>query len=242
MSTFVLIHGGWHHGDLWKPTAEALRALGHEVHHPTVGGNNEGDDLTIGHAEACRPVIDYLVDQDLTGVVLVGHSYGGSVISKMAEAVPERIARLVYSNAFVCEDGNSVADECPPILRDAMKASADERGDGGCVLPFVAWRELFIQDADIELARWSFEQLRPHPVATLFDKLDLKKFYSLEIPKSFVNCTEDMTLTQLPEWGWHPRMSSRLGLFRLVQMPGTHEVMFSNPKGLADALHLAGRD
>jgi hypothetical protein len=69
----------------------------------------------------------------------------------------------------------------------------------------------------------------------------MKKFYSLEIPRSYLNCTEDIALPP-GEWGWHPRMSSRLGLFRLVQMPGSHEVLFTNPKGLAEKLIEAGRD
>jgi hypothetical protein len=66
-------------------------------------------------------------------------------------------------------------------------------------------------------------------------------FQSLSIPRSYLNCLED---TALPpgEWGWHPRMSSRLGLYRLVQMRGGHEVVFTNPAGLALALIEAGRD
>jgi hypothetical protein len=70
---------------------------------------------------------------------------------------------------------------------------------------------------------------------------DLTRFYKLQIPKSYLNCTEDNALPQ-GEWGWHPRMSSRLGLYRLVQMPGSHEVIFTNPKRLADKLVEAGRD
>jgi pimeloyl-ACP methyl ester carboxylesterase len=242
MATIVLVHGGWHHGDCWTPTADALRGMGHEVHHPTVGGNEPDANLRTTHAEACAPVVNYLVEHDLRDVVLLGHSYGGSVISKVAEAQSARIKRLVFWNAFVVANGNSVYDELPPPLRDAIDKSAAERGDGGCVLPFAAWREVFIQDAPLEVAQRAFAHLRPHPVRTLTDKLDLTTFYTLDIPKSFINCTEDMTLTQLPEWGWHPRMSHRLGLFRLVQMPGSHEVMFSNPVGLADAIDRAGRD
>jgi hypothetical protein len=70
----------------------------------------------------------------------------------------------------------------------------------------------------------------------------LKQFYSLPIPKSYLYCTEDNVLPQGEQWGWHPRMSNRLGLFRLVQMPGSHEVMFSNPIGLAEKIIVAGRD
>lgn len=241
MSTIVLVHGGWHHGELWEPTAEALRQRGHDVHHPTVGGNRPGDDQFLSHAQACKPVVDYIVENDLRDVVLVGHSYGGSVISKVAEQVEERLTRLVYYNGFVVADGNSVYDEFPPPLQAAVDASTAERGDGTCFLPFEVWRELFIQDAPVELARSTYDRLRPHPTSTFTDKLDMSKFYTLTVPKSYINCTEDMTLTQLPEWGWHPRMSHRLGVFRLVQMPGSHQVLNSNPEGLAHSIEMASR-
>lgn len=241
MSTIVLIHGGWHYGERWAQTAEVLRRKGHQVHCPTTGGNRKNDDLTVGHAEACAPIIAYLRDNDLRDVVMVGHSYGGSIISKVAEVEHARISRLVYYNAFVVADGNSVLDEISPVLGDALRVSADERKDGGCFFPFFVWREMFIQDGSLELARQTYELLRPHPIKTLTDKLDLKKFYSLEIPKSFINCTEDMSLGQSPEWCWHPRMSHRLGIFRFVQMPGSHQVMNSNPEGLADSIERASK-
>ncbi|RUT06391.1 hypothetical protein DSM106972_026480 [Dulcicalothrix desertica PCC 7102] len=99
----------------------------------------------------------------------------------------------------------------------------------------------FKGDADLELAQSSYALLSSEPYQPWIDKLDLKQFYSLPIPKSYLYCTEDTTLPQ-GEWGWHPRMSSRLGLFRLVQMPGGHEVIFSNPVGLAENIILAARD
>ena len=100
---------------------------------------------------------------------------------------------------------------------------------------------MFVNDADLELAKATYDLLSPEPFQPIIDKLDLKKFYSLEIPKSYINCTEDMALPQ-GEWGWHPRMSNRLGLYRLVQMPGSHLVIRTNPKGLAEIIIEAGRD
>src|SRR5581483_8432362 len=124
MPTIVLIHGGWHHGDCWRATAQALRAKGYDVHHPDAGGHELGADLDLSHAQSCAPIIDHLVSHDLRDVVLLGHSYGGSLISKVAEAVPERIKRLVFQNAFVVENGNSVYDEFPPPLRGAFDYAA----------------------------------------------------------------------------------------------------------------------
>jgi hypothetical protein len=109
------------------------------------------------------------------------------------------------------------------------------------VIPFEMWREAFLNDADLDLARSSYAQLSPEPYQPWIDKLDLRQFYSLPIPKSYLYCTEDTALPQ-GEWGWHPRMSNRLGQFRFVQMPGSHEVMFSNPVGLAEKIIVAGRD
>jgi pimeloyl-ACP methyl ester carboxylesterase len=114
-------------------------------------------------------------------------------------------------------------------------------GDNTVTLPFDIWREAFIQDADLETARRTYDQLSSEPLQPILDKLDLKRFYRLETPKTYLNGTED---TALPpgEWGWHPRMSSRLGLHRLVQLPGSHEVMFTNPELLAEKIVEAGRD
>ncbi len=112
------------------------------------------------------------------------------------------------------------------------------------MLPFSIWREAFINDGDLSMAKWSYEQLSPEP-NQFSEKLDLKKFYELiqsdKIACSYLNGTEDIALPH-GEWAWHPRMSSRLGLFRLVQMPGSHEVIFSNPSGLAEKIIEAGRD
>ena len=87
----------------------------------------------------------------------------------------------------------------------------------------------------------AYARLSPEPYQPFCDKLDMEPFHALDIPKSFLNCTEDIALPP-GEWGWHPRMSNRLGLYRLVQMPGSHEVIFTNPIGLAEKIIEAGRD
>ena len=231
VSTYVLVHGAWHDGSCWADVAAELRAAGHEVHAPTLAGQGRGDvDRFVGHAEAVASAAEAIVSADLDDIVLVGHSYGGTVVSKLAELLPERIRRLVYWNAFVLLDGESLYDVSPPHYNDAMDADAAERGDGSVVLPYPVWREAFMNDADEALARKIYdERLSPHPVKTLRDPLELKVFPTLEIPRSYLNCTED---TAMPPgaYGWHPRFSSRLGLHRLVQMPGGHEALFTNPR------------
>ncbi|MDM9384606.1 salicylate esterase [Chlorogloeopsis sp. ULAP01] len=139
-------------------------------------------------------------------------------------------------------DGESLRDSLPPHYQALFDSLARESDDHTMVMPFELWREVLLNDADLELARSSYARLSPQAYQPWIDKLDLKQFYSLPIPKSYLYCTEDNVLPQGEQWGWHPRMSNRLGLFRLVQMPGSHEVMFSNPVGLAEKIIVAGRD
>ena len=237
----ILVHGSWHTGELWAPVADHLRAAGHEVHTPTVAGHGKGVDKRVNHAQCTQSITDYLVQRNLHDVVLLGHSYGGTIISKVVEAVPERISRLIYWNAFVLQDGESLNDNVPPHYRGLFEQISAASPDGSVMMPFPIWREAFINDGDLATAQRTYELLSPEPYQPFIDKLDLKKFYALQTPRSYINCTEDIALPP-GEWGWHPRMSGRLGLYRLVQTPGSHEVMFTAPQRLAEAIVMAGRD
>jgi len=241
VETFVLVHGAWHDGSAWELTARHLESKGHRVFAPTMAGHGKLAPKNVRHADCTDSIARFIVDRSLRDVVLVGHSFGGTVICKVAEAIRERIKRLVFLNAFVLADGHSLMEEVPPHYVTLFDRLAKESAEGAIMLPFAIWRESFVNDADLDMAKWTYEQLSPEPYRVCLDKLDLGKFYSLEIPRSYINCTEDIALPP-GEWGWHPRMSSRLGLYRLVQMPGSHEVMYTNPSGLAEKIWEAGRD
>ena len=239
--TYVLVHGAWHTGAELEPTAEHIRKLGHAVHCPTLAGNRPGDDRgATGLADAVASLADYLSRNNLNDVRLVGHSYGGMVISGVVDVMPERIKRLVYVNAFVPNPGESLNDMVPPQyvgLFDTLSAA----NGGAVMLPFPIWREAFINDADLALATSAYERLNPHPYKTFTDKLALKQpLAALQIGKSYVNCQQD---TALPHgMPWHPRLSERLGLFRLIECPGSHEIWFTDPATIAKAVVAAGRD
>jgi pimeloyl-ACP methyl ester carboxylesterase len=241
MSTFVLVHGSWHDGSAWKTVIQHLEASGHQAFAPTIAGHGKGANKNVNHARCTQSIVDYIVDKDLTDIVLLGHSFGGTVIAKVAEAISDRIRRLIFFAAPILNDGESIRDTLPPNSQALSDKLARESDDRTVMLPFEIWREAFLNDADLELAKSSYAQLSSEPYQPLIDKLDLKQFYSLPIPESYLYCTEDNALPQ-DEWGWHPKMSSRLGQFRFVQMPGSHEVMFSNPVGLAEKIIVAGRD
>jgi pimeloyl-ACP methyl ester carboxylesterase len=241
MAVFVLVHGSWHDGAAWAGVIRALEAEGHKAFAPTAVGYGKGANKKVTHAQCVQSLVDFIVKNSLSDFILVGHSFGGTFISKIAEALPERIRRLVFQNAFVVRDGHSVMDESPPTTAALFERMASESPDQAFLLPFPVWRDAFINDGDLEMAKRTYRLLSPEPLQPSKDKLDLKKFYSLDLPRSYINATEDIALPP-GEWGWHPRMSSRLGLYRLVQMPGSHEVMFTNPSGLAERIIEAGRD
>ena len=170
---FVLIHGSWHDGSSWDGVRERLEADGHAVWAPTLPGN--GDDLRadVTLDETVAAVVDGLAERDLTDVVLVGHSFGGVVVQKVAEAVPERLRRLVFHNAYVLADGQTVFDHIPAPSAEAFQALAEAAGDGTVSLPFEVFRDGFINDADLATARAAFATLGPEPLARAAEPVKL---------------------------------------------------------------------
>src|SRR5262249_58341101 len=114
METYVLVHGAWHTGKELEAVAASIRAAGHEVFTPTIKGNRLGDPKHIGLTEAIQSVLDYLHQQSLNDIVLVGHSYGGMIITGVADCIPQRVRRLVYWNALVPNNRESLTDMLPP--------------------------------------------------------------------------------------------------------------------------------
>ena len=117
MATFVLVHGGWQGGWSWRRVIPHLRASGHEAYAPTLTGLGERAHLLgcVGgldtHVHDVLGVIEY---EDLEDVVLVGHSYAGTVVTAVGEVVAEKLSHLVYLDAWVPKDGQAMFD--PPSL------------------------------------------------------------------------------------------------------------------------------
>jgi pimeloyl-ACP methyl ester carboxylesterase len=241
MATFVLVHGAWHSGKELEPVAALLRAKGHKAFTPTLKGNGLHDHKTTRLDEAIRSLEDFLVENDLRDIVLVGHSYGGMIITAIADRLNNRIRRLIYWNAFVPNDGESVNDMLPATYVAMFADIAAQRGDGGVVLPFSVWQRAFINDADSDTAIRAYQSLNAHPIRTLSDKISLgTNPRQMRIPKSYINCTDDVSLPQ--DHCWHPHLSQKLGQFRLIETPGSHELCFSNAARLAQAILDAGQD
>jgi pimeloyl-ACP methyl ester carboxylesterase len=240
--TYVLVHGAWHTGAELEAVADDMRKLGHKVHCPTLAGNRSADDRSrIGLEDAIASIAQYIAAHDLNSIRLAGHSYGGMIISAIADRMPQRLARLIYINGFVPFDGECLNDMVPAHYLALFDALAAATPDNTVMLPFPIWREAFINDADLALAQSSYARLNSHPYRTFTDRIALgRPLAELPVGKSYVNCQQDIALPHgMP---WHPRLSERLGLFRLVECPGSHEMWFSNPALLAQAVLNAGRD
>ena len=238
--TFVLIHGSWHGGWAWKDVIRRLSEKGYGAHAPTLAGHGPGvTRLGIRHQECVASVVTYFQQHGLEDVILVGHSFGGSVVQKVAEQVFNRIARIVFLDALVLEDNQCVLDILPSEFAALVNDLAAASSDNTMLIPWEIWRDNLIQDAPESVARSIWQQLSPEPNQVNLDKLDLKRYYSLAIPRSFIYCRQDKAMGS---GYFHPRMSSRLGAFKLLEMDGSHEVMFTRPRELADKIVEASSD
>ena len=117
MANFVLVHGAWIGGWYWRPIAQKLRAAGHEAYAPTLTGLGERIHLmnpSINLDTHVTDVANIIKEEGLSDVVLVGHSYGGMVVTGVADALPSKIKSLVYLDAFVPKNGDALVNFVPP--------------------------------------------------------------------------------------------------------------------------------
>src|SRR4051812_7378387 len=136
MSVFVLVHGAWHGGWCYRRVADRLIAAGHRVFTPTLTGLGERAHLltpAVNLRTHVQDIVNVIKWEDLKDVILLGHSYGGFVISEVVEHVPDAVAALVYLDAFVPENGQSLLDYSSPERRALLEEGA--RASGGISVP-----------------------------------------------------------------------------------------------------------
>jgi pimeloyl-ACP methyl ester carboxylesterase len=191
MTDFVLVHGAWHGGWCWKLVAPALRRAGHEVYAPSLTGLGERRHLAsraISLDTHIQDVVSLLEMEDLKDVVLVGHSYGGMVVTGAADRAAARIRELVYLDAFVPQDGRCLLDYAVPERSARMREEGEKTG--------------FVTPPPMSL--WGLtrrEHLEfvgprevPHPFATMTQKISIKNAAVLSaLPKTFVYCSSPAT-------------------------------------------------
>lgn len=140
---------------------------------------------------------------------------------------------LFFWDAFVLEDNQCIYDNLPPEYVALFGELAAASPDHSMLLPREIWRADFIQDAPKHLARTIWERLAPEPARVNVDRLDLKQFFRLDIPSTYISLRQDRAL---PPGYFHPTMSSRLGAFDFIEMDGSHEALFTRPAEVADRI------
>jgi pimeloyl-ACP methyl ester carboxylesterase len=165
MATFILVHGAWHGSWCWKRVRKTLRDQGHEVFTPTLTGVGERAHLIdpkVNLETHINDVLNLVRWEELEDVVLCGHSYAGCVVGSVADRIPDRIAHLVYLDAFVPESGQSLHDTLPAEQRDMQVDLARQVGEGWKVPPIPA--EVF--NVNAQDRAWVDRQCTPQPLAT----------------------------------------------------------------------------
>ena len=172
MATYVLIPGAWLGGWCWDRVAPILRAAGHDVVTPTLTGLGHRAHLLTRDVNLLTHVHDVaqeIIRGGLSDVILVGHSYGGAVITAVADLTPDALRWLVYLDASVPSAGESNNDVLPPRLVKRLRESARRDGDGWLVRPpsVESW------GLDAESRAWVESMLTPHPLASLEQPISL---------------------------------------------------------------------
>lgn len=220
MATFVLVHGAWHGGWCWRFVRPLLG--GHEVYAPSLTGLGERKHLAhagIDLETHIADVVSLLEMEDLRNVVLVGHSYGGMVITGAADRTPERIARLVYLDAFVPENGKCVLDYVVPERAARMREEGAKVGDI-TPPPLSLWGITTQKHIDFIKPR----EVR-HPYRTMAQPIQLTGG-TPPIRKTFVYCSAPATgsfdqfaakYRSDPAWKFH---ELKTGHDAMILMPG----------------------
>jgi len=233
MADYVLVHGAWHGGWCWKRVTPLLRAAGHEVFTPTLTGLGERRHLMspdIGLETHIQDILGVLAYEDLHDVILVGHSYSGMVVTGVAYRVPDRVAELVYLDAFVPEDGKALVDYQPPQTRELFMEKTRTEGEG-YKLPALIPPEAFGITDEADLA-WVRPRMDPHPFKTKLDPVRLADPRGAGIPRTFIRCTDPAD----PPFAQFAQRVRSDGSWRYLELATGHGAMITKPRELADLL------
>jgi pimeloyl-ACP methyl ester carboxylesterase len=186
MATFLICHWAWSAGWAWKKVRPLLRAAGHEVFTPTYTGLGERAHLTSRAVTLDTHIADVLgviECEDLNDIVLVGHSYGGMVATGVADRARDRIAKLVYLDAFVPENGQSLFDLLPAQARSGRQDATATQGDGWLLPPNPS-----PPDTSPEDMAWITPRRRWQPIGCFTQPLTLRSAASAP-PRTYIYCT-----------------------------------------------------
>lgn len=231
--TFVLVHGAFHGGWCYARLAEILRAHGHRVFTPTLTGVGERAHLAhagVNCSTHIHDIINVIKSEQLEEVVLCGHSYGGMVVGGVADAIPQRIASLVYLDAAIPEDGKSLFDLTFAQAPEKIALFMSQIGDhGGFLLPAFPASAFNVNEAD----RTMVDALcTPQPFATFCERLKLSGAH-LRIPrKTYILATN----WESTRHHWMYQRIKNDASWSTFEIPCGHDLMLDEPERVAEIL------
>lgn len=229
MATLVLVHGTGHGGWCWRKVAPLLRAAGSEVYAQTLTGVGDRSHLLECGVDLDTHITDVsnlLFYEDLSDVVLVGHSYAGMVITGVAARAPERLRQLVYLDAYVPEAGESEVDLWPPEMRAEIEEGAGDGETREAPSPEMMGIE------DPEMAAWMRERLTPHPMDTYTQPAPAGDERSAALPRAYISCTTG-PLTSV--FGPFVEKARAAG-WDVSEIATGHDAMLAEPEAVAETL------
>lgn len=229
--TFVLLHGAWHGGWCWERVADILRARGHRVTTPTQTGLGERRHLLtadLGLDTFIDDLTNHLIFEDLTGVVLVGHSFGSNGVSGAVEHVPERVSDVIYLDSTILGPGERLVDHMSPGALKERVESINNSPDGISIPPPPA--EVFgvLDPAD---KAWVEARLTPHPSSAMLSPLPIKGPPGGVRPTRYIACAEPRYHPTERVRGWADKYG-----WPVDEIQTGHDAMVTAPLALADLL------
>ena len=227
--TFVLVHGAWHGGWCWQRVADRLRGGGHSVFTPTLTGLGERSHLLRAGIDLnthITDIVNVMKWEDLSDVVLCGHSYGGFVISGVAEAMAPAIRSIAFLDAFVPRNGESVLDLTGPAVREGIQ-TALQRGD--ITMPPRSAEAFGVNPAD---RAWVDRLCVPQPIACFTSKILLTDAVDRIAKKSYIRASGYPNVSFDKA---HARVKADR-TWRTYEVPCGHDVMIDAPDRLTEIL------
>ncbi len=230
--TYVLVHGASHGGWCWRRVSDRLAAAGHRVFCPTLTGLGERAhllDRNVNLDTHFGDVVGLIEAEELTDVVLVGHSYGGIVITGVAARIPERIRQLVYLDSALVEDGHSWSETLPAELAAARRKTAAE-SSGGLSVP--APKPQFYGVTDPDDCAWLERRMTPQPFAAFDQKMHWGGPIGNGLSKVYIDCT-DPAFAGFTAMKAHYRSRPD---WTFIELATGHDAMVSAPEELTRML------
>jgi pimeloyl-ACP methyl ester carboxylesterase len=233
MATYVLVHGGGHGGWCWQRLTPLLQAAGHQVYTPSLTGLADRSHLLSPEVDLDTHIADItglLLYEDLTDVILVGHSYGGMVITGVADRALGRIGQLVYLDAARPRHGESLVDVAPTPM--AMLYEQHRIVDGVDLVLFAGSDPLgYFGVTDPDAIAWMHPKLTPHPWKCFAQPIRIVNQAAVDrVPRTNINCTSTMRARTGQARG------RALDADRVWEIDTGHDLMITEPEGVADLL------